>query len=406
MEKPGKSKTAIQFILLVAVVVIFSLISTKIWGGRPEILPEAQELIFKKEMTIEEFGKQNRLPNPVLKQVFGLKTKEDLQKKIDDFNLSRKEISGRVNRAAALSAEYESKNWVKIPVKFISWIIFLIIVFRLMKKSQITPMRRKVLYFIASIIFGVILGSDPSAMGTVKDAIVLLAAKGAVFPPRMIALTIFLLMVFLANKFICSWGCQVGVLQDLVFRLNRNPKDSKGIFKQIKPPFLVTNTVRILFFGVFTLIAFIWAFDSIELIDPFKVYKPAMVGTIGGIFIGAVLVASLFIYRPWCHLFCPFGLVGWLVEKISIFKIQVNYETCIACESCARACPSTVMNAILKREHVIPDCFACGTCIGVCPTDSIHFIAGKRSRPPADKFKGKEKEEQESTLNQKDFSDN
>ncbi len=392
MEKPGKGKIAIQFILLIAAVVIFSFISTKIWGGRPETLPEAQEIIFKADMTIAEFGRQNRLPNPVLKKVFGLKTKEDLQKKIGDFNLSQKEISDKVNRAAALSAEYESKNWVKIPVKFISWIIFLIIAFRLMRKAQITPRTRKFLYFIASMIFGVILGSDPSAMGTVKDAIVLLAAKGAIFPPRMIALTIFLLMVFLANKFICSWGCQVGVLQDLVFRLNRNPKDSKGIFKQVKPPFVVTNTVRILFFGVFTLIAFIWALDSIEFIDPFKVYKPAMVGTIAGIFIGAVLVASLFIYRPWCHLFCPFGLVGWLVEKISIFKIHVNYETCIACESCARACPSTVMNAILKREHVIPDCFACGTCIGVCPTDSIHFLAGKRSRPPADKFKGKERE--------------
>lgn len=389
MEKSGKGRIATHFILLIAVVVIFSFISTKIWGGRPETLPEAQELTFKAEMTIAEFGNQNRLPIPVLKKVFDLKTKEDLQKKIGDFSLSRKEISDRVNRAAALSAEYESKNWVKIPVKFISWIIFLIIAFRLMRKAQITPMRRKVLYFIASIIFGVILGSDPSAMGTVKDAIVLLAAKGAIFPPRMIALTIFLLMVFLANKFICSWGCQVGVLQDLVFRLNRNPKDSKGIFKQIKPPFFVTNTVRILFFGVFTLIAFIWAVDSIDIIDPFKVYKPAMVGMIGGVFIGAVLVSSLFIYRPWCHLFCPFGLVGWLVEKISIFKIQINYETCIACESCARACPSTVMNAILKREHVIPDCFACGTCIGACPTDSIHFLAGKRSRPPADKFKGK-----------------
>jgi NAD-dependent dihydropyrimidine dehydrogenase PreA subunit len=404
MEKPGKGKIAIQFILLIAVVVIFSFISTKIWGGRPETLPEAEALIFKAEMTIAEFGKQNQLPNPVLKKVFGLKTKEDLQKKIDDFNLSQKDISDKINRAAALNAEYESKNWVKIPIKFISWIIFLIIAFRLMRKAQITPGIRKALYFIASMIFGVILGSDPSAMGTVKDAIVLLAAKGAIFPPRMIALTIFLLMVFLANKFICSWGCQVGVLQDLVFRLNRNRKDSKGIFKQVKPPFVVTNTVRILFFGVFTLIAFIWALDSIEFIDPFKVYKPAMVGTIAGIFIGAVLVASLFIYRPWCHLFCPFGLVGWLVEKISIFKIHVNYETCIACESCARACPSTVMNAILKREHVIPDCFACGTCIGVCPTDSIHFLAGRRSRPPADKFKEKEKVEQDSALGQTTYA--
>lgn len=85
-------------------------------------------------------------------------------------------------------------------------------------------------------------------MGTIKDAITLYASKGVIFPPRMIALTVFLLMVLVANKFICSWGCQAGVLQDLVFRLNRNNKDTKGIIRQYKPSFLVTNSFRILFF--------------------------------------------------------------------------------------------------------------------------------------------------------------
>jgi len=79
-------------------------------------------------------------------------------------------------------------------------------------------------------------------------------------------------------------------------------------------------------------------------------------------------------------------LVGWLLEKISIFKISVDYETCIACEACANSCPSTVMGAILKQERSIPDCFACGTCMNVCPTDSIKLQAGKRNKPPADKF--------------------
>ena len=101
------------------------------------------------------------------------------------------------------------------------------------------------------------------------------------------------------------------------------------------------------------------------------------------------MFASLFVYRPWCHFFCPFGLVGWLVEKVSIFRIKVNYETCISCEACAKACPSTVMNAILKRENIIPDCFACANCIDVCPTGSVSLAAGKRKLPPEGKFEGK-----------------
>ena len=76
------------------------------------------------------------------------------------------------------------------------------------------------------------------------------------------------------------------------------------------------------------------------------------------------------------------------LEKVSIFRIKVNYDTCISCEACAKACPSTVMDAILKREKVIPDCFACANCIDVCPTDSVCLGAGRRNFPPDGKFQG------------------
>jgi NAD-dependent dihydropyrimidine dehydrogenase PreA subunit len=389
--KSNGGRVAVYWILLVALVLILSHASTKIWSEKKEKAPITKSLVMGDDMTVQQFGQKNNLPNPVLKKVFGLQTQPDLQKKVGEFQLSQQEISSRIEKAMALSAEYESKNWLKIPIKFTAWFVFLLFVFRLMRKRRITPKTRKGIYLGAIALFGVVLGSDPSPMGTVKDAIALLGAKGVIFLPRLIALTIFLVLALLANKFVCSWGCQLGTLQDLIFRLGRDPEDKKGGIGQVKIPFAWTNGIRMAFFGIFTLAAFLWVTDIIEPIDPFKVYKPAMLGIAGIAFLGALLLASLFVYRPWCHLFCPFGLVGWLVEKISVFKIQVNYETCIACESCARACPSTVMNGILKQESVIPDCFACGTCIGVCPTQSIHFLSGKRSRPPADKFKKKEK---------------
>jgi polyferredoxin len=223
-------------------------------------------------------------------------------------------------------------------------------------------------------------------MGTIKDAIVLLAKSGAIFPPRAIALTLFLIFVFVANKFICTWGCQFGTLQDFIFRLNRDSKDRQGRIRQFKPPFILTNTIRVVFLAAFTLVAFLWKVDFVELIDPFKIFNPSKMILAGGIFVGVLSIASLFIYRPWCHFFCPFGLAGWIVEKVSLVKIKVNYETCIACEACAKACPSTVMNVILKRERLIPDCFSCATCIETCPTSSISFESGKRNKPPAGKF--------------------
>ena len=387
MKNLSSLKLFMLFCLLIGSVLLLSNVSNKLWGGKPETIPEAKEIVIVKGMTVEEFGQQNNIPNPVMKEILGLQNKSDLQKRLEDFDLSHEQIKTKFDKSLALKAEHESKNWFKIPLKFGLWLAFLGAIFTLMRKNRINSRTRKIFYLTAVIIFGILLGADPSPMGTVKDAIHLYGAKKVIFPPRMIALSIFLLIVFLANKFICSWGCQIGTLQDLLFRLNRNKKDTKGIIRQYKPSFALTNSIRVIFFIVFTIIAFIWATDIIEPIDPFKIYKPSYITSIGWLFLGLILLLSLFVYRPWCQVFCPFGLIGWLVEKISLFRVKVDYDSCISCEACAKACPSTVMNAILKRTNVIPDCFACGTCINICPTDSIRFQVGKRQLPPKDKFK-------------------
>lgn len=382
-------KTALSFILLIVLVVGLSLLSDRIWSGKSETLPEPKKLVLEMEITVNQFGKANELPGSVLKEIFDLQAKSDLDKKLHEFGTAD-QVASRVAKKLALAAESASKNWLKIPLKFALWMIFLSAIFIRLRKRKVVSGLRKYLLFASVLIFGVAMGSDPSPMGTVKDAVHLYGTTRAVFPPRMIALAIFLAIVFLANKYICAWGCQLGTLQDLIFQINRTNRHKAVFGRQIKLPFALTNSVRFLFFCGFTLVAFLLAFDIIGWIDPFKVFKPAALGLYGGIFLGMLLVASLFIYRPWCHLFCPFGLAGWLVEKTSLVKIKVNYGTCIACQKCAAACPSTVMAAILKRDKkTIPDCFACYACREACPSGSIRFSTGKRTQPPKDFFEKK-----------------
>lgn len=382
-------KTALSFILLIVLVVGLSLLSDRIWSGKSETLPEPKKLVLEMEITVNQFGKANELPGSVLKEIFDLQAKSDLDKKLHEFGTAD-QVASRVAKKLALAAESASKNWLKIPLKFALWMIFLSAIFIRLRKRKVVSGLRKYLLFASVLIFGVAMGSDPSPMGTVKDAVHLYGTTRAVFPPRMIALAIFLAIVFLANKYICAWGCQLGTLQDLIFQINRTNRHKAVFGRQIKLPFALTNSVRFLFFCGFTLVAFLLAFDIIGWIDPFKVFKPAALGLYGGIFLGMLLVASLFIYRPWCHLFCPFGLAGWLVEKTSLVKIKVNYGTCIACQKCAAACPSTVMAVILKRDKkTIPDCFACYACREACPSGSIRFSTGKRTQPPKDFFEKK-----------------
>jgi len=379
-------RVLVQFVLLTAAVVGLSFASSRFWGGKPEGPTSSGPLVVEETMTVAQFGQRNELPTALLKRVFDLQSPADREKPIAAFGMGAEQIAKKTEGLLALRAEHGSKNWAKILVKFGLWLAFLGLAFVLLIRGRVTAKNRKWLLLAAVAIFGVALGSDPSPMGTVKDAIVLLGVRGVVFPPRLIAFGAFLLMVIFANKLICSWGCQLGTLQDLIFRLNRDRQDRKGLIRQFKIPFVISNGVRIVFFAAIIASAFLWATDIVEGIDPFKIFKPQVLGLAGAAFIVAVLVLSLFTWRPWCHLFCPFGLVGWAAEKICVFKIHVDYSQCVACGACERACPSTVMGAILKRNRVIPDCFACGTCIETCPAKAISFKAGRRSEPPAGKF--------------------
>lgn len=399
MPQPSAASVIAKFVLLLAVVVGLSIFSAFLWSDKPETIPDPVPVKLSDGMTVERFGEANDLGRRQLREIFGLSSPDDLKRRVDEFQFAPDALEEKVHQAQAIGAEYESKNWFKIPVKFGLWFAFLWFVFRMLRKKAVSPIRRKGLYLAAVALFGVALTSDPSPMGTVKDTIHLFAAEGVFFMPRTIALCVFLSLVVLFNKSICAWGCQLGTLQDLIFRLGRNEKDSKaGAIRQVKLPFVFANSVRVAFFIIFTIAAFSWAVDIIEYADPFKVFKVQHLAIGGAAIIGLILVAALFVYRPWCTLFCPFGLVGWLFEKASLFRIKVDYDACIGCQACARACPSPVMEAILKRETmVIPDCFTCGTCMNVCPVDAISLARGKRDMPPSGHFERPLSEEGQSS---------
>lgn len=382
-------KTRIVFlsVVLITIVVGLSLISNNLWNRKNIESPvRTVDLQITSQTTVLDIALAYNMEPRSLKKSFDLQSPSDIGKTIAELGISPQSASDKVQKIRTIAREESSKNWKKILIKFLLWFAFLAFVFKIMRRNAITPKLRKMLLIASVLIFGIILGSDPSPMGTVKDAIVLWGKDHIIFPPRLVAFVVFALMVVLANKFICSWGCQFGTLQELLFRFNRNPKDTNGIMKQWKLPFALTNGVRMGFFLAIIIFAVVGSTDLVGPIDPFKVFSPMSMSAVGAAFIIIMLALSLFIYRPWCHMFCPFGLMGWLLERFSVYKIKVNYDTCIACEACAKACPSTVMGAILKQDRVIPDCFSCGTCQATCPTKSISFDRGRRVEPPVGKF--------------------
>jgi polyferredoxin len=228
-----------------------------------------------------------------------------------------------------------------------------------------------------TLIFGFVFGFlipgslRPNPVYLLRTLFASVLVRRQLVPPIVVALAFLLGMVFISNKSVCGWACQLGLLQDLVYRIP---------LPKWKPSFRLSNTVRTVAFGALVAGLVLSGLDWIGVVDPFRLFS---FGFTWGIVILSllVLIVSPFIYRPWCQFLCPFGLIGWLVEQVSLFRPRVNRAVCKACELCVRACPGQAMGDFYRGSKIHADCFACGACIEACSqTESLGWWTRSRVR--------------------------
>jgi polyferredoxin len=350
-------------IFVIFVFAIFLMAQGSAFAAEKEVPPS----VVRMDMTIDALAAANGVDAATLLK--GLKIADNPANRaatIAALGLNETAVKDVVRKAMVLSTEESTKDWRKILLKFVLWWTMVVAGIWLLVKNRVTAKLRNKFLLLSVIVFGVLLGSDPSPMGTVKDAIVLYGAEKTIFPPRIIAFVVFTTMVIVGNKMICGWGCQFGTLQDWLYQIS-------PINKRIKLPFVVSNSIRTAVFIVATIVAFWIPFDLIGAVDPFKIFAPTMIGMVSGAFIFLMLIMSLFIYRPWCTLACPFGLTGWLFERFSWFRVRLNRETCISCGACRRACPSQHMNGLQDGVKHPGDCYSCAACLQICPVGALRY---------------------------------
>ena len=252
-----------------------------------------------------------------------------------------------------------------VLVKLVLWIATIIVATLLLTKRRVTSGLRLAFLIGGVLLFGFVFGAlipngqNPNPVASVRTLLAGALIQGKLLAPVAAMLLVLLVASWISNKSICGWACQLGLLQDLLYRL-KLPK--------WQPPFWLSNGIRVLAFLALAAGMAVAGLDWIGVIDPFALFQFDMTLWIA-ISVAVILLASLFAYRPWCRFLCPFGLLSWVAEQKSLLRPRVNRDACIQCQRCVKACPSGAMADFYADKACHADCFACGACIATCPKD-------------------------------------
>ena len=229
---------------------------------------------------------------------------------------------------------------------------------------------------VAVGVCGFALGKSPNPMeGGVKFFKALVGLYPSV-TEKAIAFAFFTALAIIGNKLICGWACPFGAMQELVYSL--------PVFRRLKRwklPFWLSNAIRgallivmlLLLFGV---VGGRKGFVVYHAINPFNLFDFDFDEWLIPVTIVVSLVLSLFMYRPFCFLICPFGFLSWLAERLSLARVRINLAECTKCGACIKACPSDAAKGMVQGQLFVADCTSCARCLNVCPHDLIRYGLG------------------------------
>jgi len=234
------------------------------------------------------------------------------------------------------------------------------------------PLRPLVL--LGSLItLGFVLGGCPCPISSLQNLILKIMGK-QVCGYSLVWFLGLIPLTYLFGRVWCGWVCHLGALQEFLHasgRLSFLKSDSVRRFMKVTQYVLA---------GVLVVQLVLTRENLFVHVDPFKVaFNLTSYYTSGCVLLGLLLVASVYVYRPFCRSVCPVGLVLAWTARIPGAAVLARGHNCRPCRSCRSACPTQAISPDLTLDS--SDCFACGACQDACSRAAISYGRGHSKRP-------------------------
>lgn len=197
-------------------------------------------------------------------------------------------------------------------------------------------------------------------------------------------LGVILLFGVLFGRLICGFLCPFGFFQDLLHKIPspvlKLPRRLDKILRWgkyaalaavVSLPVIWTNAYGI---GTPFFCKYICPAGTLGGGIPLLLANESLRSAVGFLFsfkmaiLVAVIVAAILIYRPFCKFLCPLGAIYGLLNRFSVYQMQVDDNACTHCGKCEKVCK---MGVDVTKNINSAECIRCGLCQHSCPAHAI-----------------------------------
>jgi NosR/NirI family nitrous oxide reductase transcriptional regulator len=182
------------------------------------------------------------------------------------------------------------------------------------------------------------------SVGSVQNVVLALFNSSYSIPVTALAFFVIpLIFTLFFGRTFCSGVCPLGAIQDIFLwkpiKLGHWPQKLLGLIPYIYLGFAVLYAATATDFVICRY-------------DPFVGFYRLNAEFSMFILGGAFLVTSMFVGRPYCRFFCPYGVILNWMSRISKKHMTITPTICVQCKLCDNSCPFEAINEpnLIKTE--------------------------------------------------------